>query len=240
MKNILLFTLTFLFFSLNTNAQSMKLLKSDGSAIVDNSLVVTVDNAEALVEVPIYIKNLTGADLEVMVKKYELDMVSGTEAYFCWDICYPNTTFQPTAFLTASANDTIKDFSGDYKTAGNTGISKVMYTFFKNKEATDSASVTIEYQIVGVGIDDIDELKQSISCYPNPVSDNLFFKFNLEQNSKGEIIIFDLTGRRVKQENITSSETNLQINVSDLNTGIYLWTIEVDGVPIKSEKLIKR
>jgi hypothetical protein len=222
------------------NAQSIKLLKSDGSPIVDNSLVISVDNANALVEVPIFVKNLTGSNLEVMVKKYELEMVSGTEAYFCWDICYPNTSFQSTAFLTANASDTIKDFSGDFKTAGNTGISKVMYTFFKNKATTDSASVTIEYQIVPVGIKDVDVIKQSISCYPNPVNDNLFFEYNLETNSKGEISIFDLTGKKVKQESITSSENNTQINVSDLNAGIYLWTIEVDGVPIKSDKLIKR
>ncbi len=240
MKNILLSTFTILFFSLSINAQSIKLLKEDGSAIVDNSLLVTVDNAEALVEVPIYVKNLTDSDLKVMVKKYELDMVSGSEAYFCWDICYPNTAFVSTAFITTSANDTIKDFSGDFKTAGNTGISKVMYTFFKNKGETDSASVTIEYQIVPVGIKEIDILKQSISCYPNPVSDNLFFEYKLEPNSKGEIHIYDLTGKKVKQKNISSSEDNIQINVSDLNTGIYLWTIEVDGVPVKSEKLIKR
>jgi Secretion system C-terminal sorting domain len=240
MKKTLLFISLIALFSLNINAQSIKLLKEDGSAIVDNYLVVSVDNSNALVEVPIYVKNLTGSNLEVMVKKYELDLVTDTEAYFCWDICYPNTAFVSTAFITASANDTIKDFSGDYKTAGNMGISKVMYTFFKNKEATDSASVTIEYHIVGVGINDIDAINQSISCYPNPVNDNLFFEYNLEPNSKGEILIFDLTGRKVKQENITSSETNLQINVSDLNAGIYLWTIEVDGIPIKSEKLIKR
>jgi Secretion system C-terminal sorting domain len=240
MKNILLSTLLLIFISAAVNAQSIKLLKEDGSAIVDNSLVVTVNNAEALVEVPIYVKNLTGANLEVMVKKYELDMVSGSEAYFCWDICYPNDASVSTAFLTASANDTLKDFSGDFRTAGNTGISKVMYTFFKNKTDTDSASVTIYYQVGTVGIKDIDVIKQSISCYPNPVNDNLFFRYKLEPNSKGKILIFDLTGKKVKQKNITNSEDNIQINVSDLNTGIYLWTIEVDGVPVKSEKLIKR
>jgi hypothetical protein len=80
----------------------------------------------------------------------------------------------------------------------------------------------------------------SISCYPNPVYDNLFFEFNLEPNSKGEITIYDLTGRKVKQESITSSENNSQMSISDLNPGIYLWTIEVNGVPVKSEKLIKK
>jgi hypothetical protein len=240
MKKTLLFITLITLVSLNINAQSIKLLKSDGSAITDEYLVVSVEADEALVEVPVLVKNLTGSDLEVMVKKYELDLVSGTEAYFCWDICYPNTASVSTDFITASANDTIKDFSGDYKTEGKTGISKVMYTFFKNKEETDSASVTIEYNIVGVGINDINEIKHSISCYPNPVSDNLFFEYNLEPSSKGEILIFDLTGRKVKQERIASSENNSQMNVSDLNPGIYLWTIEVNGVPIKSEKLIKK
>ncbi|MBU8893872.1 MAG: T9SS type A sorting domain-containing protein [Bacteroidales bacterium] len=240
MKKFLLFTFILLYISSGINAQSIKLIKEDGSEIANDSLFITADNTEDLIEVPVYVKNLTDATLDVVVKKYEPDIVSGSEAYFCWDNCYPNTTFQSSGFLTANPNDTIKDFSGDFKPFGNTGISKVMYTFFKNKEEADSASVTIYYEIVTVGIKEVNVLKQSISCYPNPVTDNVFFKYKLEPNSKGEIHIFDLTGKKVKQKTITSSEDNLQINVSDLNTGMYLWTIVVDGVPVKSEKLIKR
>jgi len=240
MKKTLLFISLIALFSLNANAQSIQLLKEDGSAIENNSLYVSVDITESTVEIPVYVKNLTGSNLDVMVKKYEVDLVSGTQAYFCWDICYdPSATISAVA-ITASANDTIKDFSADLKTANVSGLSKVMYTFFKDKALTDSASVTIYYQVGAVGIQDINTIKHSISCYPNPANDNLFFEFNLEPNSKGEIIIFDLTGRKVKQQNITSLEDNLLINVSDLNAGIYLWTIEVEGIPIKSEKLVKR
>lgn len=240
MKKTLLFITLITLVSLNINAQSIKLLKSDGSAIENDSLYVSVDITESTVEIPVYVKNLTGSDLDVMVKKYELELVSGAEAYFCWDICYPNTANISAAAITTSANDTIKDFSADLKTANVSGLNKVMYTFFKDKSPSDSASVTVYYQVGAVGIQNINEVKHSISCYPNPVNDNLFFEFNLEPNSKGEIIIFDLTGRKVKQESITSSENNSQMNISDLNPGIYLWTVEVNGVPIKSEKLIKK
>ena len=115
-----------------------------------------------------------------------------------------------------------------------------MYTFFKNKTEEDSASVTIYYDIVTVGINNNDVTKSSISCYPNPVKDFLNFNYDLGHNSQGEIFIYDLVGKKVRHQNITNSEDQSQINVSDLNPGVYIWKLQVDGIPVKSEKLIKR
>jgi len=240
MNKLLLILLTVFLLPNFANSQSLKLINEDGSDIPNDSIWISKSNTENVIEVPIYVKNLTSSSLEVKVKKYELELISGSEAYFCWDQCYANTTFLSPNFETAEPNDTIKSFSGDFKPFGNTGLSKVMYTFFKGKDENDSASITIYYDVVTVGIKDIENLKQSISCYPNPSSDYLNFKYNLDQNSQGEILIYDLVGKKVKLINITNSSDHSRISVSDLNPGIYIWTIEIDGIPVKSEKIIKR
>lgn len=224
----------------NLIAQSFELVKEDGSAIVNDTILISTTNVENTLVVPVYVKNLTEENLDIMVKKYDLDIVSGSDAYFCWDRCYPNDAFISAIFLSAEANDTIKDFSGDFKPNGINGLSKIMYTFFKNKTDDDSISVTIYYDIVTVGINNFELIKSSISSFPNPANDILNFNYNLGHNSQGEIYIYDLVGKKVKHKQITNSENNSQINVSDLNPGIYIWTIQMDGIPIKSEKLIKR
>ncbi len=240
MKKFLLLLIISVIIQANLFAQSFQLIKEDGSVIINDTILISTTNLESTLEVPVYVKNLTEANLDIMVKKYDLDLVSGSDAYFCWDRCYPNTTFTSAIFLSAAANDTIKDFSGDFKPNGNNGLSKIMYTFFKNKTTDDSASVTIYYDIVTVGINNFDLIKSSISSFPNPVNDFLNFNYNLGHNSQGDIYIYDLVGKKVKHKQIINSEDHSQINVSDLNPGIYIWTIQVDGVPIKSEKLIKR
>ncbi|NOQ28291.1 MAG: T9SS type A sorting domain-containing protein [Bacteroidales bacterium] len=240
MKKFLLLLIIGIVIQSNLFAQSFELMKKDGSAIINDTILISTTNIETTLEVPVYVKNLTDANLDIMVKKYDLDLVSGSDAYFCWDRCYPNTTYISAVFLTAEANDTIKDFSGDFKPNGNNGLSKIMYTFFKNKTTNDSVSVTIYYDIVTVGINNFELIKSSISSFPNPVNDFLNFNYSLGRNSQGEIYIYDIVGKRVKHKQITNSENHSQINVSDLNPGIYIWTIQVDGIPIKSEKLIKR
>jgi hypothetical protein len=240
MKKFLLLLITGLIIQTNLIAQSFQLMKEDGSAIVNDTILISTTNIEDVLEVPVYVKNLTDANLDIMVKKYELDIVSGSDAYFCWDRCYDNVTFISAIFLTAEANDTIKSFSGDFKPNGSNGLSKIMYTFFKNKTPNDSVSVTIYYDIATVGINNLELIKSSISSFPNPANDVLNFNYNLRNNSQGEIFIYDLVGKKVKDISITNSEDHSQINISDLHSGIYIWTIQVDGIPIKSEKLIKR
>lgn len=240
MKNFLLLLIISSLTHINLFSQSFQLLKKDGSTIVNDTILISTTNTEDLLDVPVYVKNLTETNLNIMVKKYELDLVSGSDAFFCWDKCYPNTTFSSSIFLTADPNDTIKNFSGDFKPNGNNGLSKIMYTFFKYKAANDSASVTIYYDIVTVGINNFELIKSSISSYPNPVKNYLNFEYNLENKSQGEIYIYNLVGNKVKQKSITNFENHLQIDVSDLYPGIYIWTLEIDDIPIKSEKLIKK
>jgi|GEM_PF-1466127 len=66
----------------------------------------------------------------------------------------------------------------------------------------------------------INKLDQSIRVFPNPTSDN--FLLETDDNSIFPIksIIKDINGRKVKENNINTSKTN--INTSDLKSGIYV------------------
>ena len=66
------------------------------------------------------------------------------------------------------------------------------------------------------------------------VKDYFFIKSSLENNS---ISIYDLTGKKVKQ--FASLSNDSQINISDLNSGLYIIILTDSNENFKIEKLIK-
>jgi hypothetical protein len=70
------------------------------------------------------------------------------------------------------------------------------------------------------------ELENNYAIYPNPAS----LEVKIISNGDANVKIFDMTGRCVKDINVTENET---IDIKDLNTGVYF--VNVNG---KVEKLI--
>jgi hypothetical protein len=68
--------------------------------------------------------------------------------------------------------------------------------------------------------------KNKISIYPNPTQNIINIRFPLE-NIKKEYLIHDITGRLAKRGPL--SET---LNVSDLDRGVYLFTVENETVKL--------
>ena len=76
----------------------------------------------------------------------------------------------------------------------------------------------------------------AVSLYPNPVSDNATLEINgLNQDAK--IVISDLQGRILSQDNINAGTTRYTINVSDMTSGVYYIRIITDNV-VSTQKLI--
>lgn len=82
---------------------------------------------------------------------------------------------------------------------------------------------------------------ESISIYPNPVSQHVIIELPSSIIDKHVISLMDLTGRKIKSI-IKTSEIGMNqytIETEDLRAGIYLLSIEtVEGILLKKEKLI--
>jgi hypothetical protein len=72
--------------------------------------------------------------------------------------------------------------------------------------------------------------------YPNPASDNATLDINgLNQDAK--IVISDLQGRILSQDNINAGTTRYTLNVSEMASGVYYIRIITDNV-VSTQKLI--
>lgn len=75
----------------------------------------------------------------------------------------------------------------------------------------------------------------NFSIYPNPAKD--FLNVNSKSAAIQSVVISDINGRTVK--NIEFNQTNAQVNVSDLNAGVYMVTISSEeGSTVK--KFVKK
>jgi hypothetical protein len=81
---------------------------------------------------------------------------------------------------------------------------------------------------------------KTLTIYPNPASDFITVKFDLENNIPVQINIFDLSGRLVQQQyenSLNKGKQTIHLNTQALNRGTYLVKV-VAGNEISTAKLI--
>lgn len=92
----------------------------------------------------------------------------------------------------------------------------------------DNGCVSIIEIIIVDNTNSIDELESSsIKVYPNPVSDVLTIDFQ-DSQSECSIQILDSFGRLVLQNSVHYNESQIDINVSHLEQGIYILQFDFD------------
>ncbi|HMT34367.1 MAG TPA: T9SS type A sorting domain-containing protein [Chitinophagaceae bacterium] len=94
-----------------------------------------------------------------------------------------------------------------------------------------------------VNTNDLSE-NMDITVSPNPVSDNLNFNFSLNNTAKNVTIsLTNLVGQQVKNIQVgavsANNAQNINLSVSDLPTGLYIYTIQVDGEKLSNKVLVK-
>lgn len=89
---------------------------------------------------------------------------------------------------------------------------------------------------------------QNFSCYPNPFTDNINFYINTKEKSKIILSIYDIQGRIVFSSTIKKQKGGKNIlswnscdfNNNQVEAGMYLAFVQIDGIFYKLIKLIKR
>lgn len=83
------------------------------------------------------------------------------------------------------------------------------------------------------------ELEQDLKVYPNPATDFLNIELKLDDISDIEIRLFNLLGQTVFNKNTTDQILNEQIQTAQLQQGIYILSLTIDGQQITKKIMIK-
>ena len=78
------------------------------------------------------------------------------------------------------------------------------------------------------------------SAFPNPTRNNITISYKLPEGSrKGELLIYDLNGKTVKQYTVTDAFSNVQLYFDALPAGTYTYGIKTESETIPAGKFIK-
>lgn len=92
-----------------------------------------------------------------------------------------------------------------------------------------------------VGVDDVTNIN-NLNVFPNPSNSEVNFNFGLNEAAKNvSIQITNTIGQVVKNINVGRAQgsVNQKVNVSDLSSGLYIYTIDVDGQKTSNKLMVK-
>tara|TARA_B100001093_G_C26853627_1_gene1026283 strand:+ start:759 stop:1412 length:654 start_codon:yes stop_codon:yes gene_type:complete len=172
------------------------------------------------------VTNISGEDLDVVVIRSmeEYDITT----YFCWGpICYtPSSDFSSTP-ITISAGESFNGFYGYVQGIPEASTFVINYCFYPEDQPLDRVCADINFTSVDLSVPDSEKL----IVYPNPVKDYL----NININGAYDFRLNDLTGNTVLSQSLSG---NVQVDVSNFESGIYYYYIDSYSINQQVRKLV--
>jgi len=184
----------------------------------------------------IKVKNTSCCSKNVLVRKNELSLAQNTEITFCWAECYPAETMLSPEPILIEASTVCESFSTDFD-ASSEGTSYVLYTFFDETNSNDSVSVYFQYNCGKASIANIiNEVK--LSAYPNPAKNNITIDYFINNANNTFLRVYNIAGEIMYEKALQSGSNKINIDLSNWNTGIYMYSIHRNKHTYISKKLI--
>jgi hypothetical protein len=189
------------------------------------------------------VQNIGDAFMEVRAKRVIVQNVQGSVNYFCWGVCFDETTSVSPLSVSQDMNpgDINNTFYAHYRPQNNPGEAIIQYCFFDAANSADETCQEVHYcvdceQSVGEG----NALNVELSeVSPNPVRSigSISYSFQTApENAK--LVIYNMVGAIVKESVITAKNGIFLINSADFESGIYLYSIQMDGKASVMKKLV--
>ncbi len=254
MKRILLFSLS-LIASAGLFAQSFQLMDHN-DVDISGTTHYEYGNTTDLAATKFHVKNLTGSSKNFAVRvtlqynpytNCDLAICFGTNCYSAGGTDYSMqivNSGQGEAVASGATYNDLKIAPLTWMWSAPATDSLVWtVTVFDENNVSDSASAIIVWRDnTALSLEELSANDVEISAYPNPVSGNeVTVAYELSKSvDNAELVVFDLVGKELNTYALNTNENKLNINVSNLNSGVYFYAIKVNGKSLKTERLIVR
>lgn len=239
MKKALLFLAILITAGLGVFAQNISL--SDGAHAVANGDTITVaGDLTSTLFCHINVTNNSAATMNIKCLRTNIDVIPGSTNQLCWGgQCWAvSVDLSPDPEI-INAGATSTGFSGDYKANGNAGISIIRYRFFDMNNTSDSIMFHGKFDAT-LGLNEKNPITVT-DIYPNPADNAAFFNYTMSSDiNNAEIRVIDILGNKVQIIPVYEKEGKARINTEILNSGIYFYSMTVDGKAMFTKKLVVR
>jgi hypothetical protein len=221
-KNILFFGFALSFIGIS--AQSVELVNP---VLQVNATAATLTGAgEMVAEWPV--TNISDVQISVKCSRSVIAEVPGTSNYFCWGVCYGETTNVSLLAQTILASDTNHTFYAHYKPLGNPGQTIIRYCFFNTANPADQACQNVSFCYESDCAMEVSE--QNSTKFElvgsNPLKGLSFINYQMPQGIiEGQLVITNLQGKLVQQHTVKGNSGSILLNAQDYAAGVYQFTL---------------
>ncbi len=227
---ILLISVTTMF------AQSFELQISDSQEPVNNGDTIHVDASadEYFIATHFDIENVAMGDVTMQLSRENLVLPEGMSAVFCvGTLCYQASVSED--FVISAGESQI--FDADLEPGGVEGEALIKYDLYTSPDSAQMLTFYMHYTINPVGISE--NLLSEFMLYPNPVKDQLNVRYEGNTNRNTRIEIYNALGKLMQTRRV-SPNTNYQINMNNLHSGLYMVKlVNAEGV-LQTRKILKK
>jgi hypothetical protein len=210
--------------------------KNTNTLLAPNALIQLSTQANAVENYTIDVKNTSASTKKYWVKRYDLSLNSGANAYFCFaSYCYgPDVTYTPNA-ITLTAGQSSSQLAGsfqmlviDLSEAPSVGYSYIKYTVFDSINPVDSVQFSVKYNIALGLRESIFSPDEVLNVYPNPIEQNNSLYLNSTYKGAITLKLFNASGQLLREEEIDVEHgtTALPFSIVDLSPGLYYIRLE--------------
>ena len=232
-------------FNVNFKYQTTSALtfKYEGETVEPGTINIVSDiNDSYEIQFDLDIINTTDADINVVAQMEDLTGIGMT--YLCWGTCFMPGVFEATHSVAAGSEGIFNGHvmfmdanSGEVLPVG-TEV-KMVYTFFdeRNPEQTYTFNVNFKYQ--PESIVDYNSVDVFSNAYPNPANNTVSFDYNMPYDANSaSVAIYNMMGQEVVRQDLNLGGSRADINVSDLNEGVYFYSLIVNNQTVKTNKFV--
>jgi len=223
-------------------AQSLTLTYEGNPVGNGDTIEVMVPELNSTVDYYLDVNNISDEDVTVRAYKEELEMVEDATVSLCFaGLCYPPTT-SSSGTIVIPAQSTLPHssdygFHFSYKTP-MAGTSFVRFVFANEDNYDDNASITFKLVYDPTSIVST-AMATKMRAYPNPASDNVTIEYAYTGNSDNvKLVVKNMLGTTLLTKKLDANGNKVKVDVSEYNAGIYFYSIEADGRPLITKKLL--
>jgi len=245
MKKLLFFFIVTIVSVSYINAQSIS-LSWEGAALGDTTSIWVDPSSVEPFNVHVAATNNTGEIMNVKILRTNIELIEGTTNSYCWaDQCYSPFVDESPDYVTVVAGgttDEIQSLKTDFYANNAIGTTIVKYRFFNVANEEEFAEIVVKYWSSPEGLEE--EYAKNIkfsNAYPNPASSQFSLDYSFDMNvDAASLKIVNLLGSVVKEVELDQTSNNINVDVNDLTSGIYFYSVVVDNEVIQTKKLVIR
>ena len=242
MKKLLL-SLIVMVFAAQLSAQSLA-FKYEGETVQPGTTIDIVSDLNSSLEIQfdLHIINTTDADINV-IAQMESDPSNITSDYLCWGNCYMPGVVEASNTVAAGSegvfNGHVMFADANWNTLPVGTVAKMTYTFFDERNPEEQYTFNVNFKYQPESIVDYNSVDVFSNAYPNPANNTVSFDYNMPYDvNSASVAIYNMMGQEVVRQDLNLGGSRADINVSDLNEGVYFYSLIVNNQTVKTNKFV--